>query len=162
MAGKSDFTADEWKLLLQSVMMSGIAVTAAEPSGLWGTVKESFANARGMASGRDAANDLIKALVADFGTSEGRGVAQEGVSAKLKGSKAPEIKERSIATLRDAAALLEAKAPQDAAAVKTWLRQISENVANAANEGGFLGFGGVTVTDAEKATLDEIGRALRV
>jgi hypothetical protein len=160
MVGKSDFTADEWTLLLEAVMMSGIAVTAAEPSGLWGTVKESFANARGMASGREATNDLIKALVADFGTSEGRGVAQEGVSTKLKGSKAPEIKERSMATLRDAAALIDAKAPQDAAAFKAWLRQISENVANAASEGGFLGFGGVQVSDTEKATLDEISRAL--
>ena len=97
---------------------------------------------------------------ADFGTSEGRGVAQEGVSAKLKGSKAPEIKERSMATLRDAAALIDAKAPQDAAAFKAWLRQISENVANAASEGGFLGFGGVQVSEAEKATLAEISTAL--
>ena len=52
MAGKSDFTVDEWKQLLESVMMAGIAVTAAEPSGLWGTVKESFASAQGMASGK--------------------------------------------------------------------------------------------------------------
>ncbi len=46
MAAKTDFTPDEWKLLLESVMMSGIAVTAADPSGLWGTLKESFASAR--------------------------------------------------------------------------------------------------------------------
>ena len=43
MTDKSNFTPDEWKLLLQSVIAAGIAVTAAEPSGLWGLLKESFA-----------------------------------------------------------------------------------------------------------------------
>ena len=43
MTDKSNFTPDEWKLILESVMMAGIAVSAAEPSGLWGLSKESFA-----------------------------------------------------------------------------------------------------------------------
>ena len=43
MADKSSFTADEWKLLLESVMMTSIAITAAEPHGLWGLLQESFA-----------------------------------------------------------------------------------------------------------------------
>jgi hypothetical protein len=42
MADKSNFTPDEWKLLLESVTMAGIAVSAADPSGLWGLLKESF------------------------------------------------------------------------------------------------------------------------
>ena len=36
MANKATFTAEEWTKLLESVMMAGIAVTAAEPSGLRG------------------------------------------------------------------------------------------------------------------------------
>ena len=39
MADKSTFTGDEWKTLLESVMATGIAVTAAEPSGLWGLLQ---------------------------------------------------------------------------------------------------------------------------
>ena len=39
MADKSNFTPDEWKVLLQGVIASGIAITAAEPSGLWGLLK---------------------------------------------------------------------------------------------------------------------------
>ena len=34
MTDKTNFTPEEWKLLLESVMMAGIAVSAAEPSGL--------------------------------------------------------------------------------------------------------------------------------
>ena len=52
------------------------------------------------------------------------------------------------------------KAPGDAVAYKAWLLQISQSVAEAAEEGGFLGFGGVPVSDAEKATLAEISTAL--
>jgi len=37
MADKSNFTPDEWKLILESVTMAGIAVSAADPSGLWGS-----------------------------------------------------------------------------------------------------------------------------
>ena len=42
MADKTRFTPDEWTKLLESPMMAGIAITAAEPSGLWGLLKESL------------------------------------------------------------------------------------------------------------------------
>jgi hypothetical protein len=35
-------------------------------------------------------------------------------------------------------------------------------VAEAASEGGFLGFGGVKVTDAEKASIADVAQALKV
>ena len=162
MAAKTDFSPDEWKLLLESVMMAGIAVTAADPSGLWGTLKESFASARTMASGKAGSSDLVKALVAEFETSEGRSIARDGVRDQLKGSNPAEITAKSIDTLRRASALLDAKAPGEAADVKAWLRQISANVAEASKEGGFLGFGGIEVSSSEKATLDEIDAALKV
>ena len=46
MADKSTFAPDEWKTLLESVMATGLAVTAAEPSGLWGLLQESFASGK--------------------------------------------------------------------------------------------------------------------
>jgi hypothetical protein len=63
--------------------------------------------------------------------------------------------------LRQAAAIVDAKAPADAAAYKAWLQQISQHVAEASNEGGCLGIGGVPVSEAEKATLTEISSALK-
>jgi hypothetical protein len=164
MADKSNFTSDEWKLVLESVMMSGIAVTAAEPSGLWGILKESFASGTELlrAKADAAANPLIKAVAADFQTSEGRTTARDGLKEKLKGIKPADIKEKCIESLREAGAVVDAKAPGDAAAFKGWLRQISQNVAEASKEGGFLGIGGVPVSDAEKATLTEISTALKL
>jgi hypothetical protein len=59
-------------------------------------------------------------------------------------------------------ALLDAKGPGDAAAFKSWLQSIAQHTAEAAKEGGFLGFGGVQVSEAETATLAEIRAALRL
>lgn len=164
MTDKSNFTPDEWKLLMESVMMAGIAVSAAEPSGLWGLLKESFASGSALISAKTdaAANPLIKAVVADFETSGGRSSARDGLSEQLKGKKPAEIKSKCIETLRQAGALVDAKAPGDSVAFKGWLRQISQHVAEASKEGGFLGIGGVQVSDAEKATLTEIATALKL
>jgi hypothetical protein len=74
MADKSNFTPDEWKVLLESAAMAGIAVTAAEPHGLWGLLKESFASANALVQAKmeAGASPLIKAVIADLETSEGR------------------------------------------------------------------------------------------
>ena len=105
-------------------------------------------------------NELIKAVATDFGTSEGRAAARDGVQARLSGSKPAEVRDKAIAALREAAAIVDAKAPDEAAAFKDWLRQIAQKTAEASTEGGFLGFGGVQVSEAEKATLAEIASAL--
>jgi hypothetical protein len=164
MADKSNFTPDEWKLLLESVTMAGIAITAAEPSGLWGLLTESFAAGSELMTAKmdPKSNPLIKAVVADFETAEGRSIARDGLKAQLTGCKPAEIKAKCVATLRQAGAVVDSKAPGDAAAFKGWLRQISQHVAEAAKEGGFLGIGGVAVSEAEKATLAEISSALKL
>jgi len=162
MTNKSNFAPDEWKVLLESVMAAGIAVTAAEPSGLWGLLKESFAGGTELAKAKSdpGTNSLIKAVVDDFNTAEGS-AARDALKNKFKDSKPNQIKDKCIETLREAAAIVDAKAPGDAAAYKGWLQQISQHVAEASKEGGFLGVGGVLVSEAEKATLTEISSALK-
>ena len=164
MTDKSNFAPDEWKVLLESVMAASIAITAAEPSGLRGLLKESFAGGTELAKAKmdPAADALIKEIVNDFGTAEGRTITRDGLKDKLKGSKPAEIKDKCVDILRQAAAVVDTKAPSDAAAFKSWLRQISQHVAEASTEGGFLGIGGVAVSDAEKATLAEISSALKL
>jgi len=164
MADKSNFTPDEWQVLMESMMMAGIAVSAADPSGLWGLLKESFAGFSALAAAKTdpTTNPLIKAMVADFETSQGRTIARDGIKEKLSGLKPPEIKTKCIETLGQVAAVVDAKAPDDAAAFKAWLRQISQHVAEAASEGGWFGLGGTQVSEAEKATLGEISGALRL
>ncbi len=164
MADKSSFSADEWQQLLASPMVAGMAVTAADPSGLFGLVKEGFAASSALAAARSdaGASALIKAVVADFETSEGRTAARDRLKAQFAGGEAASLKPKAIEALRNVSALLDAKAPADAATFKAWLRAIAQKVAEAAKEGGFLGFGGVQVSEAEKATLTEISTALNL
>ena len=164
MADKSNFTPDEWKLILESVTMAGIAVSAADPSGLWGLPKESFAEGTALMTAKTdpTTKPLIKAVVADFETSQGRGVARDGLKEKLAGLKPAEITAKCIETLGQAGMLVDAKAPDDAEAFKGGLRQISQHVAEASREGGFFGTSGAPVSDKEKATLQQISSALKL
>ena len=164
MATKADFTPDEWKALLQSPLVVGIAVSAADPSGLIGMLKESMASARALlqAKADPSADELVKAVADDFGTSEGRGLAQDGLRALVAGGKPADIKPKVLDALKGVSALLASKAPTDAVAYKTWLAGVAKAVAEAAPEGGFLGFGGTHVSEAEKATVGEIATALGV
>src|SRR4051812_16340449 len=164
MADKSSFTSDEWTLLMQSVMAASLAVTMADPSGLWGVLKEGFASARSLVEAKlnPGADALVKAVVADFETGSSRTVARDGLQAKFSGAKPPEIKAKCLDILRQVSTLLDAKAPSDAAGFKGWLRQVAQKVAEASTEGGFLGIGGVKVSDAEKATLTEMSSALNL
>jgi hypothetical protein len=163
MADKTAFTDQEWARVLQSVTLAGIAVTAASPSGLWGLIKESFAAGSVLAHAKSDAGScaLARAVVEDLQTSEGRSKAREGIEVKA-GDKPETIQARAVEALREVGALVDAKAPGDAAAFKAWLRGISQRVAEAAKEGGFLGFGGVQVSDAEQKALADISAALRL
>jgi hypothetical protein len=162
MANKTTFTPEEWKQVLESVMLSGMAVTAADPSGLIGVLKESMATGRSLLTARSdpESNELVRAVAAEYETSEGRQAAREQLKATLQGSKAADVRAKSIAALHDVAALLDAKAPADAPGFKTWLQHIASGAADAANEGGFLGFGGVQVSEKERATLNDVSSAL--
>ena len=165
MATKTDFTPEEWKLLLQSPLVAGIALSAADPSGLIGMLKESMASARALLAARTDPNAdaLVKALASDYENSDGRTQAQQGFRAAIAGASKPaDIVAKAIDSLKAIAALLDAKGGADAVPFKTWLAGVAKAVAEAAPEGGFLGFGGVQVSDAEKATLAEVATALGV
>jgi len=145
--------------------MAGMAITAADPSGLWGLLKESLAGGSALAKvmADPDANPLVKAVANDFSTGEARSTARDGLKAKFANSRPADVKTKSIEALRQVSAVLATKAPGDAAAFKSWLCQISQATAEAASEGGgLLGIGGVQVSDAEKATLAEISAALDI
>jgi hypothetical protein len=163
MATKQNFKPEEWTKILESTMLAGMAVSAAEPSGLWGALKEAFASSSALVAAKANAgsNDLVKAVVADFGTKAGRAAVQEALRKHLAGATKPaDTVQRSLDNLREVSAIINAKAPQEALAFKAWLQTISKTVAEASSEGGFLGIGGVQVSDAEKATLADSSKAL--
>ena len=165
MAIKSDFTHDEWKVLLQSPLIAAMAISAADPSGIIGMIKESMASARALvaAVADPNADALVKAVAADYEEPEGRIAAQDGFKAAIAGANKPaEVVAKAIDALKALAAVIDAKGGADAVPFKTWLAGVAKAVAEAAPEGGFLGFGGTQVSEAERATVAEIAAALGV
>jgi ATP-dependent DNA ligase len=161
MVAKNDFAPAEWKKLVQAPLLAGFAVTAADPSSFVGTLQEAFANAKQLAEAKTGASgELVKAIAEEILTSTGRAEAREGIRSIVQGAKLDEIKGRALEALKETAALVNQKAPGEAKAFSGWLARIANTVAEAGTEGGFLGFGGVKVSDAEKATLGEINKIL--
>ena len=50
--------------------------------------------------------------------------------------------------------------PDDAAAVREWLLEAAQEAANAAKEGGFMGFHAERVSEGEQRMLDSLKEAL--
>lgn len=162
MATKTDFTPEQWSKLVQAPLLAGFAVSAADPSGLIGTLQEGMASARALATAKSESSDtLIKAVVEDLLTADGRNTAREGVQRMIQGAQLAEIKARALAELAEVGKILDSVAPADAPAFKSWLNSVATSVAEAASEGGFLGFGGVKVSENERATLAEISSILK-
>ena len=158
---KDRFTESEWQGVLQAPMLAGMAITAADPGGLWGAIKEGSAMAHSLVNAKgDAATSIMSEVAAAFETSEGRGIARDGVKSMLSSRKPAEAATACLARLSEISASVAAKAPDQSAAFNGWIREIARNVAEAGTEGGFLGFGGVKVSEAEKKTLVELDRAL--
>ena len=144
-------------------MIAGMAITAADPSGVWGLLKEGMASGWALVEARQNAqtNPLVRAVAEDFATAEGRAAARAALQTRFTDAKLEDLKNAALTELRTISGIVEAKAPEDALAFKAWLQEVAQKAAEAGTEGGFLGFGGVAVSDAEKAALVEITTALR-
>jgi hypothetical protein len=161
MAGKADFTADEWALLCKSPILTALVVVASSPSGPFGVLKEMFAVGKLIAEtkGKGGGDALVSAVVADVTSREGM---EQAKPTEIQGKKPEEAKAYALEQLKKAAALVEQKAPADAAGFKQWLQEVATRVANASKEGGFLGFGGTLVSEQEQQALAATASALGV
>jgi hypothetical protein len=159
MTTKADFTPEEWKTIFTAAPMAGLAITAASPSGPFGVIKEMFAvgHAIGETLQQGSQNPLINALIADM---KARGTKPD----RPQNIHSPQDAENAaLDNLRKVSEILATKAPAaEGDEFKRWIVGIAKNVAEASNEGGFLGFGGTKVSDAEKAAIAKVAQALGV
>jgi hypothetical protein len=160
MAGKADFTADEWSLLCKSPMLAGMVVVAASPSGPFGVIKEMVAMGKLVAETKAKGGDgLISAVVNEITTREG---IERAKPTEIQGKSPDQARVYALDQLKQVAALLHQKAPGDATAFTQWLQEVAQRVASASKEGGFLGFGGTLVSEQEQAALRDTAAALGI
>ena len=159
MSLKDQFTDEEWGRVVGAPMLAGIAVTAADPGGLWGALKESMAVASSVAKSQTH-EGLVAEVAEAYKTSEGRDLARAALKGDVKGKKPAEIVETALAELSSITTLVKSKDAAAGADYAAWLQEVARKVAEAGTEGGFMGFGGVKVSDAEKATLERLATSL--
>jgi hypothetical protein len=170
MATKADFTAEEWESLTEAPMKIAYAIMASGSPGPIQMAQEMWAVAQAAVEPTVNAspNALVNAVAADIKAisqdAEQRKAAKAGMQEDLQGIKElGALRAAGIAGASAVASLLAAKAsPEEAEGFKQWLLGIAQKVAEAAKEGGFLGFGGTQVTDEEKATIAELAGVLGV
>ena len=164
MAKQDDFTAEEWTLLRLAPSLVSTGMTAADPSGLFASIKEAAAGAEGMVEAFKANSglEMFGALAGDRsipGIPDPKTLLGEGTREQQMANLKTAVLER----VKSAVDLVARKAsPAEADAYRTMLANVAEKAANAAKEGGFLGFGGVRVSDKEQAFITEVKKAAGV
>lgn len=157
----TDYTPDEQQLLLRGLQAAAVTISAASLGRKTETISEGFAAASLIMARSEAtvANPLITSV--QFALDEHARSGQPFPNYE-KVASAPNAKADAIETLRQVAALVDAKSPpNEALGYKRWLLEIAQRTAEAGKEGGdFWGRGAVLVNDAEKDALAEIAQVL--
>src|SRR5262245_65428200 len=108
MANKTSFTPEEWSQIASSVMVSGMAVTASDPSGLFGLLKEGMAGGWAILEARQdpQANELVKAVSTDFATPETREAIRNRLQHEFNVKNIAEMQPKARADLRAVAEVI--------------------------------------------------------
>jgi hypothetical protein len=160
MATRADFTDDEWATLLRAPTLAGMAITFADPGGPIEVVKETSAVLKVVSgsSGEDR-TDVVGEIARDV-LAHAKERKNPVGDFKPKGALAGK---EIIDELARANEIVSAKAsPEEAGAFRDWIMECAHRAAEAAKEGGFLGFHAERVSQGEKDMLAQLSSALGV
>jgi hypothetical protein len=137
MAKKSDFTEQEWEQLRKGATGAGLLVSVSDRS-FFDSFKEAGSLAKHLAGGRTDESELVRELASERGSGFGVRSAPQ------------EIESETVEALRGAVSTLQAKAPDEVEAYKSFVLEVAEAVGKAAGGG----------EAAEAATIEKIRAAL--
>jgi hypothetical protein len=137
MASKADFTEQEWEQLRKGATGAGLLVSVSDRS-FFDSFKEAGSLAKHLAGGRSGESELVRELAGERGS--GFGVR----------SSPAEIETETLDAIRGAVSTLQAKAPDEVEAYRSFVLEVAEAVGKAAGGG----------ESAEAATIEKIRGAL--
>jgi hypothetical protein len=143
MSGKTDFTPEEWQVVLEGPPSAGMIVVTAQRGG---TLRETIAIAKAYVEARKqhGESELLDEIVS----------AKPGID-HTRYQSAEELKDHGLQHLRDAVELLGHKAtPQELDDYRRFVLNLADEVATAHREGG------ENVSSAERAAIEEIAASL--
>ena len=143
MTAKSDFTNDEWQLILEAPPSAGMIVVTAQKGGMF---RETVAIAKAYVEARKqhGESELLDAIV-----------AAKPERDHTHYHSPDELKQHGLQHLRDSVAVLKQKAtPQEVDEYRRFIITLSQKVASAHREHG------QDVSEAEQAAINDIEAAL--
>lgn len=176
MFNRDSFTVEEWGQIISAPAAVGALVVTADPSGPLGLIGEFRAIMSSMkeyVEANSAGSPLmaaIKEYMATKPSEEEEAQLKEWANKQQEEMKAnkPKTPEELNARLHEnvdkTLDMIAAKGASetDIRSFKSMMVNVAENVADASKEGGFLGFGGVLVSEREQSVLDQIKAELDV
>lgn len=157
MTSKSDFDEQDWGRIVRAPFVAGMAISVADPGGPFEAGKETMATLRA-ATSPPTREQLLTEVALDLQT-----MTQQHHN-PLKGFKpdaASPVGDQVVAELRAVSALVAATAePAEAEAFGRWLVQVAQAAADAAKEGGFMGFKAERVSQRETDMIAKVEAAV--
>jgi hypothetical protein len=150
---KDAFAEEEWTRVVRAPFVAGLAITLADPGGPIEAAKETMATLKS-ATNPPSREQLLTEVALDVQT-----MTQQRKH-PLKGYK-PGSGRQVLDELRAAKELVAAKAtPEETAAYGAWLVASAQAAAEAAKDGGFMGFHAQQVSAGEQAMIDQVREAV--
>ena len=157
MTGKADYVEDEWTRLVRAPFVAGLALSIADPGGPIEMAHETMATLK-VATTPPSREQLLLEVSQDIVS------MVNDKQNPLKGFKPDNSALAGKMILDELAAtneILNAKAkPEEAEAFRRWLLDVAQAAANAAKEGGFIGFGAVRVSEGEEKMMQQMRETL--
>jgi hypothetical protein len=160
MTSKADFSGEEWTRLKRAPFIAGMAISLADPGGPIEALKETSATLRTvLAAAEQGSHGELVRDVAQDATGDAR--QHKNPVGGFKPARGATAGVEILDELRDVNGIISAKASaEEAEAFRAWLIEVAQASADAAKEGGFMGFHAERVSDGEQRMLDSLGEVL--
>jgi hypothetical protein len=153
MTTKGDFTDEEWVRVRRAPFVAGLAISMADPGGPIELAKESMGTVKS-ATNPPTREQLLSEVALDI-----QSMTQQRQN-PLSDFK-PQAPEQILDEVRAATDIVSSKATvEETAAFKQWLVATAQAAADAAKEGGFMGFGATQVSEGEDNMLEKLRTAI--
>jgi hypothetical protein len=159
MTTKAAFSEDEWSRLKRGPFIAGLAISIADPGGPIEAIKETAAALKTVTGAAESGDrgELVGELAKEV-TAEARARKNPLAGFRPKGALAGQ---EILDELREVNGIVSEKATaEEADAYRGWLLAAARESADAAKEGGFLGFHAQRVSEGEQRMLDQLESVL--
>ena len=157
MTSKADFTEDEWTRLKRAPFLAGMAISLADPGGPIEAGKETMATMRSATNPPSREQLLAEVALEVQAMAQERRHPLQGYKPHQEGAAGSQV----LKELAEVQSLVAATATaEEAAAFAAWLVASAQAAAEAAKEGGFMGFRAEQVSAGEQAMLDQVREAV--